>query len=513
MKYRALIFLFTMSLPSWATTYYVLPGGSGTKAGTSWSNARCAIPDPLAAGDIVYIGNVVGQDMANTAVTACAEPTHSFSGSGTSGAHITIKAATGADHGTATGWSSSMGVDVNPKITWSNAWVPSNGLKAGFWTFCGSYYDFDGKVGTADSTGTYGFYLKSAGDSFGMIKGDSHDCGESSMSNINFQNVEVDGVNANSTNNDANGGSNGLYFGSPVSASATVGPVSFTQMYIHDLMGPFSCAGNCNGVTFGNDWIETNFSSHLNHSNAIDTQMPSGGFGITNLTVYNTVFTNIVGTGVIMCLNGACDGWKIYNNIIYYTSDFDSVCQHGMSTSQAVCGMSKGMGDNTPAGLITNSVFYGNTFANVHLKAGFSGADSAGIQITISGSSNNVVENNLWWNCTAGPITATGITAHDYNTWLNTALNGMSLNTHESQTGTAPGGAAVNPFTNSFGTFTLTSETADAHLNDGVSLSSPYNLDFAGATRGADGTWERGAFQFNAGNALIPPTNLSATVQ
>ncbi|MGD1082667.1 MAG: hypothetical protein ABR881_30500 [Candidatus Sulfotelmatobacter sp.] len=60
-------------------------------------------------------------------------------------------------------------------------------------------------------------------------------------------------------------------------------------------------------------------------------------------------------------------------------------------------------------------------------------------------------------------------------------------------------------------TFTLSSETIDPHLNDGTTLPAPYNVDPLGLTRGADGTWERGAFEFvNGGGAPAPPTDLQA---
>jgi hypothetical protein len=44
--------------------------------------------------------------------------------------------------------------------------------------------------------------------------------------------------------------------------------------------------------------------------------------------------------------------------------------------------------------------------------------------------------------------------------------------------------------------FLLSSETIDPHLNDG-------NADIVGNTRGADATWNRGAYEFNTG---APPT-------
>ncbi len=41
--------------------------------------------------------------------------------------------------------------------------------------------------------------------------------------------------------------------------------------------------------------------------------------------------------------------------------------------------------------------------------------------------------------------------------------------------------------------------TYNLHLTGalaGVSLASPYNMDMDGKTRGADGTWDRGAYEF-----------------
>lgn len=63
-------------------------------------------------------------------------------------------------------------------------------------------------------------------------------------------------------------------------------------------------------------------------------------------------------------------------------------------------------------------------------------------------------------------------------------------------------------------TFTLSSDTAGLHLNDGVTLSSPYNIDPLGVTRGAHGKWDRGAFGFvSGGGPVTPPTNLQAFPQ
>lgn len=600
----AILFLVLLLIPtlSRGTTYYVLAGGSGRHTGTNWANADCKIPAPLAAGDVVYIGNS-GGNLADTTTTCTGEATHVFSTSGTPDHHITIKAATGADHGTSTGWSSSYGVDVTPAITWSNNFVATDGLKSAIWDFCGSYYDIDGKVGTSDHTGSYGFYFRSAGRLWGFVRADTHACGEASITNLTFNNIEMDGVDsaaavvlgAGTVNtrgtavtwaSDATGsprsqfdtsgywkgkaitihgvvyqgakgisavnsattltlggsgagtqtgvkytvsqpGAAGFYIGSPVSGSATVRDIGITSSYLHDISIPIYLIGNDSNITVRNDWIYTNFSDAAQHSNGISNQRPSGGtVGVNNLIVSESILKNIQGTGFIVCLGGTCDNWHIYNNIFYYTNDWDSICERKGDTT-ATCGVSKLSGDNgsgsmQPGGL-TNAVFFGNTISGIHLKPGHPGADQAALVIQLKDSSGNVAQNNLWYNCTLGGAFNDGssrkpnVVSHDYNTLLNTGYApwAMSLSTHEAQIGASGPtirGTAIDPFmSDSTGNFKLSSETVDAHLNHGAGLASPYNVDFDQVLRGADGSWELGAFEFVNGKHTNPQDNPRVT--
>jgi hypothetical protein len=516
------------------TVYYVLGGGAGTCSGADWANAAGKIPAALNPGDVVYIGNS-GVNLGDATTTPCAgETRHKFTTSGTSVSPITIKAATTADHGTATGWNSAYAVDVTPAITWSNSNTPADGSINPFWDFCGSFYNVTGQVGSADQTGTYGFYFKSAAAMFGFIRADSHACSEATLTNLNFQYVELDGINPNATYNATHAGADGFYLGSPVSTTAYVGPVLIDHSYVHDIFGPIISAGRTLGMTVTNSYLERNFSDSKWHSNAISTASSnndSSQIGIQNLDVHDDVFQNIQGTGVVVCLDGVCDGWKVYNNVFYYTSDWDSLCEYGDTT--ASCGVSKSFGDNQPGGVVTNSVFYGNTLASIHIKPGQPGADNAGVVIQLATSTGNIAENNLWYDCTIGGAIADGTgtgnndVSHDYNTLINTgyATTLMSIAANESQQGASGGtisGGAADPLVNSnvsTSTFTsadfrLSSETADAHLNDGVSLAAPYSSDFTGAKRGVDGTWERGAYEFNAGTVAQksgPPLNLTVT--
>jgi hypothetical protein len=356
---------------------------------------------------------------------------------------------------------------------------------------------------------------------FGFIRADSHACSEATLTDLTFQHVENDGVEANSTLNGAQSGAQGLYLGSPVSRTAMVRNITLTRSYLHDISESIVSAGGVVGLTVERSWIYTNFSDAAQHSNAIQTDAPALDqtlVGINGLTVGSNVFRNIQGTSFIICLTGQCSNWKIYNNIFYYTADWDLICEHGDVT--ATCGVSKVTGDNGGVhfGNIVGMKFYGNTLANIHLKKGHAGADQAAIVVTIPGSSGVSVENNLWWNCTYGLAFYDGshglpsLTTHDYNTLLNSgrASTAVNLAAHDFQIGTGPGGAAIDPFANSFGNFRPKRNTLP-HLQEGIRLSFPYNVDYSGEARGTDGTWERGAFEFSTLSDPMAPNNLAVT--
>ena len=65
-----------------------------------------------------------------------------------------------------------------------------------------------------------------------------------------------------------------------------------------------------------------------------------------------------------------------------------------------------------------------------------------------------------------------------------------------------------HPFVDPNGNFQLRSALA------GALLSVPYDIDMRGVQRGADGTFDRGAFEFGgevSGTAPAPPTNVRIT--
>lgn len=150
------------------------------------------------------------------------------------------------------------------------------------------------------------------------------------------------------------------------------------------------------------------------------------------------------------------DNWEIYGNVIWNDKDI------AHSGGVIIVG---GNGGSWAGSSASNVKIYNNTIV------GIQGAFTAAI-ILINGGSGNEVRNTIWYDCFSTP----------------SANPNTSNNSEESS----------DPFVNyAGGNFHLAAALA------GTSLSSPYNADMDGVTRGSDGVFDRGAFEFDAG---VPPT-------
>jgi hypothetical protein len=148
---------------------------------------------------------------------------------------------------------------------------------------------------------------------------------------------------------------------------------------------------------------------------------------------------------------GDFDNNKIYGNIIWRTRDENN-------GGTIVVGGDNGVGwAGVPA---SNTEVYNNTIAGIQ--------NALGGLILINGGTGNIARNNLWWD--------TG------------TFSGASANTESDNVI-----ASSDPFVNyATGDFHLASAIA------GFSLSSPYNVDLEGETRGGDGTFDVGALEFTS---------------
>jgi hypothetical protein len=151
---------------------------------------------------------------------------------------------------------------------------------------------------------------------------------------------------------------------------------------------------------------------------------------------------------------------------------------------------SNGVLKGTCNGGYTNTLVYGNTLINGHGPLLYQNNEGLGH------GSGNVVVNNLLYNSTSlineaggGPI------SHSYNALFSSG----SI----SETGVQI--ASGNPFVDYVnGNYHLKAAT-----QSGQALPAPYNTDIDGYSRGADGLWDRGAFEYGAGPRPNPPLILS----
>ena len=171
--------------------------------------------------------------------------------------------------------------------------------------------------------------------------------------------------------------------------------------------------------------------------------------------------------------NAIASGHAYYGNI-YYISDA------GVEEGDII------YATGTESDIISDSVIYNNTFYG--LSVGFI------VDWDHSSNSGNQFKNNIFYS-TTGTFSTVGMT-FDYNASEDALGSDSNLQTLSS-----------DPFTSAAtADFSLASATTA-----GVTLSSPYNVDMLGNTRGADGTWDRGALEYT-GTDITPPAFSSASI-
>jgi hypothetical protein len=125
--------------------------------------------------------------------------------------------------------------------------------------------------------------------------------------------------------------------------------------------------------------------------------------------------------------------------------------------------------------------------------SGFVGAESSsGSQACLDLAEYH---NNLFYNVGGNTLSCGSVTSC---TATHNAFFG------ESTVGTSAYSGSGSPFDSlTLTDFGLSSSVASA-MSAGYTLSSPYDVDMDGVTRGADGKWDRGAIEFNAGGGSVP---------
>jgi len=356
---------------------------------------------------------------------------------------ITIKKATTSSHGTDTGWVS----------TYGDGQAVFGGLQ-----FTRPYYTIDGVSRNESNWKDYNAYgIQVSEIRASRLDGGHSPSGECSADNLTFNYLHV----GTDTTTWATGtDSRSLYLGGFGSGATACQNWTFSHGLIQNTL-EVQCAG-CSDLLIEKTYFYSGWSKE-----AIRGQI----FG-DRVTVRWNVFEDACQmkpgttdrcTAEIAAWDGTSfSDWKIYGNV-FYKSYKDPQNSNGV-VIVGDAGWGGAIGPTT-----SNSVASNNTIA------GF-GVNSGTRVIMLEGGSGNVVRNNLAYDCLE-PATFTA----------NTTSNNFY--------------STSNPFTNYAGkNFHLSSATTA-----GTTLASPYNTDMDGNTRGADGTWDIGAYEYLSGGVSLSP--------
>ena len=222
--------------------------------------------------------------------------------------------------------------------------------------------------------------------------------------------------------------------------------LTISYCYLHDVNRQPVHLNWSQNFVFEHNYIE-------DHYNADEIGIHSSGFaanncGNANMTLRYNIFEDIEGTTIIGPKDSHQQNIYIYGNIFYRSG-----ADYYNTTNGAIA--------NTGGDTNDSMYVYNNTFVDL---LGPSGVNWLGDGV------GNVCRNNLWVNCET-----------------------VNLNNAGTQSNNEPNGS-TNLFIDYAGDDFILSQSTGA----GYILPSPFNQDMNGNTRGADGEFDIGAFEYQS---------------
>jgi hypothetical protein len=364
---------------------------------------------------------------------------------------ITIKKAIGSDHGTDVGWDPIYG-DAQALFKGQLEW------NTGYWVLDGQ--SGGGPARTKDGwTNGFGFkVVEVSGHPALFVNGGGH---------VTISHVEVQGA-----------GRDGDAFGEGNDALQSFlpsGPVTISHAYLHDMGRTIFYVNGAAANTLTAEYVYSGQHESVANEHSEMTVI----HGQASFVLRWSIVTHEEGTGGVIggddcnhCLA------EIYGNVFFNNGELPA---WGTGNN--------GLFATDSSGISANWRVYNNTFIN--LPAGLTTFGTLGMQ------SGHAAANNYFY------VSA----SHDSSTW------GTQNFDHFEDSGAATGTNATtgsgNPFANYPGyDFSLLTPTAG-----GLALPAPYNVDMFGTTRGWNGTWGRGAVEYQpvqSGPTSVPsaPANV-----
>jgi hypothetical protein len=419
-------------------------------AGAGKAGARRGLPSTLARGNTYYLGaGPYGSYTWDDAV----------SGSTT----IRVRKAVATDHGPTAGWAEAL---ASGQAVFSD------------WKFRSGHYDIDGVTGGGPTSWTAGHGIKVSGSANILM-----DFNSKAADNVRIAHVEATSTYGRNSNYNVwvvkgvKDDASGAYF----SKGDGISNASFEYCYFHDVGGGHFHTFAMKNVTIQYSALIRNGEEHPELHREVWS-----GVNDDNITWRWNWIEDSTNTAVFAHVNGGTtDSVEIYGNVIV---------QSGLSGTHA----SRFIDALYPGTTATNWKVYNNTLV---------GWISGGAGIEYYGSGNSAYNNLFAHHPASDTIAFTG-GVHDHNAFF-------SIVNWQSGQDMAPGLASSEAHGQLFATTPFTNRTAKdftlkAATQAGLPLPAPFNVDMFGNTRGADGIWDRGAFEYGAGSVapLSPPTNL-----
>jgi hypothetical protein len=361
---------------------------------------------------------------------------------------ITLRKATTADHGTSTGWSDSFG---------------SGAALFTHWDFYTDYYSVDGATRNADwNLGTLSQYgIRVAGS--GPVRLDN---GSGTGGNfLTFRNVDFQGGGRDTGNGDD------VIYGLTGNSNIT-----FQSCALHDSDRTiFLMRGNWQNLTVDHCYIARNTSTPATHGEMLSMTDSN------NVIWSHNVMEDIEGTAFIAGLNGGtAANWKIFGNIALHTPAYIADTGRQAGHNAGVAGFVFVANDASNNNTGSNFQVFNNTFYDI--QGLYSG-------VVIQAGTGHSVQNNVWYDSVRTNNSFTGTIGNNW--YFNTQADGDT--TASKVVCTSNCALFLNTAGRNFHLATATPA--------GLSLAVPFNIDPDGLTRGADGIWDRGAYEFVAGAA------------
>ena len=365
---RLLLFqLFSFSaFQLFAANVYVGPSTTGSGSGADWSNLKAwANVTSFTRGNVYYLRDSDGTQYPDGA---------DFATANSSTTTIIIRKATASDHGTETGWTSSMG---DGQAYFEGAWD----FGSGYWIIDGGWRN---EQNWGDKT-AYGICVTNNGTTCAYAN-------PTTCRNLWFTNVTFLG-NPNDPPDPPQGWRN-FYITSWGEGAGDMPDCVWSKcLFKNGVNQLYAEAANVDNALVEYCYFDTTKNSDGNHGESIN--LSTGGAG--GWIIRWNVWTNCVGTSVIAMNNN--DGIEVYGNLFINGYGANGVFGYASDTGS------------------DNNKFYNNTVVGDAANGG-----------GVVGGTGNTAYNNLFVGNNSETISGT----HDYN-----AFSGAGLSEANQQTSVA----------------------------------------------------------------------------